>query len=577
MRPRFRLMAVTAALSLLLGAGSAAADGGPIMPLSQVHGGMDCMGETVIQGTTISSFAVHVIDVVQEQTEGPRILVSVSGPAVAGTGLAEGFSGSPVYCPDAMGTMRIIGAVSEGIGQYGNNVGLLTPIQAMLGEPVRPPSAAPRLAVRARALTGPLTVAGLSPSVAQLLSAAGTKVGRSVVFTPGGGQGVFPLQPLVPGASVAAQYSSGDVSVGAIGTVTYRAGSTVYAFGHPLDDVGRRSLLLQDAYVYYVVADPNVTLDTSYKLAVPGQTEGTLTADESNAIVGVVGAPPPTIPVDVAAHDLDTGRRLTLHSDVASETDIGSPLGSTLVDIVAPLQIAQAVSDIYDGAPASESGRLCLSVTLRELSRPLSFCNRYVSTGAPSGSGTQSPPVLGLLAAGDLTTGLSLIDAVQFANLHVTRLSASIDAARGLRQGTIVSAAGPKRVRAGQTVRVLLRVRRYKAGLRTVSITMRIPRGTRGRLVARISNPSEQAAQNAASSALVSALASALGGTAISVGSGSSPAPPASLAALRQQFSAIAQYDGLQVKFGDGSARHVYRDPNLLINGSARLVFQVAR
>ena len=66
--------------------------------------GMNCTGETVVQGTTISSFNVQVIDVVDAPGEGARILVQVSGPAVDATGVAEGFSGSPVYCPDRSAT-----------------------------------------------------------------------------------------------------------------------------------------------------------------------------------------------------------------------------------------------------------------------------------------------------------------------------------------------------------------------------------------------------------------------------------------------------------------------------------------
>ena len=49
----------------------------------------------------------------------------------------------------------------------------------------------------------------------------------------------------------------GTIAMGAVGTVTYRDGNTVYAFGHPLDDVGRRSLPLQDAYVYDVIDNPS--------------------------------------------------------------------------------------------------------------------------------------------------------------------------------------------------------------------------------------------------------------------------------------------------------------------------------
>ena len=87
--------------------------------------------------------------------------------------------------------------------------------------------------------------------------------------------------------------------MGAVGTVTYVDGPTVYAFGHELDGAGRRSLLLQDAYVYYVVNNPDPTEQPSYKLASPGHTEGTLSSDTPNAVIGEVGAPPTTVPVDV--------------------------------------------------------------------------------------------------------------------------------------------------------------------------------------------------------------------------------------------------------------------------------------
>src|SRR5689334_20690914 len=89
---RLRLLILLAAIGLLVPAGAARADGGETLSLSQVSPGMDCTGETVVSGTTITSFDVHVISVVQAPGEGARILVSVSGPAVDSTGVAEGFS-----------------------------------------------------------------------------------------------------------------------------------------------------------------------------------------------------------------------------------------------------------------------------------------------------------------------------------------------------------------------------------------------------------------------------------------------------------------------------------------------------
>ena len=127
------------------------------MPLSQVQAGMQCTGYSVIQGTTISSFDVTVLDVAAGEAAGigERSWSQVSGPAVDATGIGPGFSGSPIYCPDAAGTQRVIGAISESVNEYGGKVALATPIEAILGTPVdapRPaaPSARMRAAMRER-------------------------------------------------------------------------------------------------------------------------------------------------------------------------------------------------------------------------------------------------------------------------------------------------------------------------------------------------------------------------------------------------------------------------------------------
>src|SRR5881227_3753403 len=165
-------LAIVGATAMLLASASIAlGSGAPIMPLSQVQPGMDCTGETVVQGTAISSFNVHVIDIVQDPFEGPRILIRVSGPAVP-AGIAEGFSGSPIYCPTGMGQLANAGAISESVGEWGNDVALATPIQVMLGEPVTPPASAARFTAKAKPLLGPLTVGGLSPSVISLVQRA---------------------------------------------------------------------------------------------------------------------------------------------------------------------------------------------------------------------------------------------------------------------------------------------------------------------------------------------------------------------------------------------------------------------
>ncbi len=562
MRMRLGCLAAVAAFALI--SGRALADGGPIMPLSQVRPGMDCTGETVIRGTAISSFGVHVEGVVDVPGEGARILIRVSGPAVAGTGIAEGFSGSPVYCPDALGAMRNAGAISETVGDFGNDAGLVTPIQLMLGEPVTPPSAAPRFTGRARPAVGPLTISGLSGALLNVLQKAGDRVGRTVVAAPGYGPAGFPRQPLVPGASVGVSYSTGAIPAGAIGTVTYRDGRTVYAFGHELDGAGRRSLMLQDAFVTGVIGNPN---GSSYKFAAPGHTEGTLTSDTPNAVIGVVGAPPREVPVNVTARDLDSGRTLSLRSEVADETDIGLPTGSSLVDVISPLEAGEAATEIFDGAPAAESGRMCAEVSLRESRRPLRFCNRYVGIGTAGDMG-EVPPELASGVTNDLTSAFGVLESAQFASLHLTRVSAQIQARRGLQEASILSAHGPRSATPGRRVNIHLRVRRYRGAVRTVSFGLRIPADAHRKLVVSLHGPPPPGAHSADD--LIGGLSDLLTFTVGGAGS-----PPSSIAELRRQFASISSYDGVVARISGHGVQRAYRDPALLITGAARLTIRV--
>jgi len=159
----------------------------PIMPLSEVKPGMRCTGLSVIKGTEISSFNVDIVDVIAAETglSGPRILIRVSGPAVDDTGIGPGFSGSPIYCDG-----RNAGAVSEGLGEYGNEVALATPIEAMIRDrPPQPPSSArndPALLRAARPLGTPLTVSGLTGRAAELVKEAAHRAHRPLFEPPAG-------------------------------------------------------------------------------------------------------------------------------------------------------------------------------------------------------------------------------------------------------------------------------------------------------------------------------------------------------------------------------------------------------
>jgi hypothetical protein len=81
------------------------------------------------------------------------------------------------------------------------------------------------------------------------------------------------------------------------------------------------------------------------------------------------------------------------------------------------------------------------------------------------------------------------------------------------------------------------------------------------------------AGQNASPSALANSLAQALTG---SLTPPATAPPPASVNSLREAFANIGVYDGLELKIRGEDTRDVYRDPALLISGSAQLTFTVA-
>jgi hypothetical protein len=593
MRARL-LLAATLAAAVIPAAPALAGD--PIMPLSQVRAGMHCTGYSVVRGTAISAFAVDVVDVVDAEpgTDSARILVEASGPAVDATGIGPGFSGSPIYCPDGAGVQRNIGAISESIGAYGGKTVLATPIELMLANPVDPPvarsGAASRRAVAAmrrirtegtRPLAAPLTIGGVSVGLGRALEQTGSRIGRPVISVPAGPLGSFPRQQLRPGAAVSAGYSSGDLRVGAVGTVTYtdagRVGAVgtvtytdagrVWAFGHPFEAAGGRSLLLQDAYVFKVINDPNASLTGgSYKLAIGGHDLGTLTNDAFAAIVGRLGTMPRTTPVTAAATDEDTGARRFVQTTVADETDVDNPTGFTPLGTVAPLAVAEATGSVLRSAPGRLTGRMCLRIVFRERpKRSARFCNRYLSSAImdPEAGAFGNP--IAFSAAIDTLDAIGLIESYEGRTPHVARVRSHSELRRGERLAFLRRVKAPRRVKPGQRVRLRVTMQRIRAGNLTRTYRVRIPRVKPGKRTIRLigfqeDSPDEQ---------LLEILLGEESGE-------KEPNAPARLTDLIESIRELGRWDGVDMKIG-GERNHAFRDDDLVITGRVRTNVRVVR
>ena len=558
---RMRRLLLAALAAALVAPGTAfAAD--PIMALGEVQAGARCTGLSVIRGTAVESFDVEILDVIgAERPLNARILVRLSGPAIDATGVGPGFSGSPVLCTGADGVARNIGALAETIGEYGGKTVLVTPIEAMLAQPLTPPAALPSpIAVPgARPLATPLTIAGLAPELAASFAAAARKAGHVLISSPAGPRVTFAPQPLVPGSAAVVAVTSGDISVGALGTVSYVDGPNVWLFGHRLDDAGRRSVFLQDAYVHTIINNPLAVDDVAtYKLASPGNDIGTVTSDGKSAVVGQMGAPPPFFPLRVTGKDLGTGRLTSSLTRIADEGDVGRPSGISPLGLAGAAAVADVAGAILKGSPARQTGDFCVKITLRESRLPLRFCNAYAIDG-------EVPNALAGAAAGDMTSAVQFLDSYRFGTLHPTGVEVGVRARAGVSQAFITGGTASPRVRRGRSLRVRLRLRHTLTGARTTrTIAVPIPRNTpRGvRTVRLVGTPADVGGNPEDPGDLSVIFEEADPGETVGA---------ESITELRRAFAALHRFDGISATIGASPRREVYRDPRLRITGEARV------
>jgi hypothetical protein len=322
------------------------------MSVDEIRPGMIGIGHTVFKGDRIEEFKVEFIGVLRNVIGPSRnlILARLEGGPLASTGVIAGMSGSPVYIDG-----RLIGAVSYALGSFSKEpIAGITPIAEMTDSTtfndVRPPGSkvkveypftqesltaafrkalnwnrpfaerpndaqltgisavaglgGSQLGTLLRPIATPLVMSGFEPELAEVLGSAFREQG----FIPTGGSaaglraGEAAYEgPLKPGDAVGVMLVGGDLQMGGTGTVTHIDGDRVYAFGHPMYNLGPIEFPMTRAYVYTVLP----SLFSSMKLSTTGETIGTVVQDRATAIAGRLGKGPRMIPVTIS---LESGR-----------------------------------------------------------------------------------------------------------------------------------------------------------------------------------------------------------------------------------------------------------------------------
>jgi hypothetical protein len=271
---------------------------------------MHGVGKTVFSGDRIEEFDVEILGVLENV--GPKqslILGRLSGGPLAHTGVMQGMSGSPVYVDG-----KLIGAVALGFPFSKDPIAGIRPIEEMVaagGDAVQvargpsdnPMAALPpqqRMAGGMAEIATPISFGGFTQST---LEQFGPQL-RALGLEPRQGVGVGGRvenrmgdpAALHPGSMISVELMTGDLAVGADGTVTYIAGTQVYAFGHRFLGVGPTGLPFTRSEVIALL--PNV--NSSFKISAPKELMGVISQDRNTAVAGELGRRAALVPVSIA-------------------------------------------------------------------------------------------------------------------------------------------------------------------------------------------------------------------------------------------------------------------------------------
>ena len=441
-----------------------------IYPLRDVRAGQHAIGKTVFQGNKIEDFQVDILGVLENV--GPRqsiILAKLSGGPLAETGVMQGMSGSPVYIDG-----RLVGAVALAFNFSKEPIAGIRPIEEMLavGDPApkpqsgKTPGAPPvrkvaadtnSLASRLIDIATPVSFSGFTAGTLDQFAPQLKKLGLEPR------QGVSSGAPLPnklgspallrPGDMIAVELLSGDMTVGAEGTVTAIDGKSVYAFGHQFMSVGNTELPFARAEVLTLL--PN--LNSSFKISSPLEWMGVITEDRSTSIYGQLGRKADTIPFNITVKD---GRRAPLQYHMQMIQD----------RVISPYLVQTAV---YSAMDATERTLGLASYSLRggvefvNGSPPLKLDNTY--------AGDFNVP---LQASTGVAAPLSSILGAGFDALKIKSINLEIQASERKRFLEVDQiTASPKQVHPGDSVEIAVTLTGENGLELQKSVRYRVPVG----------------------------------------------------------------------------------------------------
>ncbi len=467
-------------------------------PLSELKEGMKGTARTVFRGSVAEEFNVEILGVVPSAIGPNRDLIigKLSGGGADRTAVFAGMSGSPVYIDG-----KLVGAISYSFPFSKEPICGITPIAQMLeifeqkptnksasneprsfsfGElaastwkPNFPngsiiqssilaggnPNSALASAVGQtfQPIATPMAFSGISQEALNQFAPQLMSAGLLPVASAGGGSKItamakFDENTLRGGASVSMSLVRGDYSMAAAGTVTYRDGEKIYAFGHPFLNLGSSDLPMSESSVVVVVP----SLNNSFKLSVPNAMVGSMTQDRSTGVYGKLGQAPKMIPVKLNM-ETSRGQTETVNFEVAKD------------DFLTPLLLNISV---YNAILASERsiGESTIEVTGEiklKTGDAIKIDRRF------------SGPSAALFSAGTIAVPTSALLKSRFDEMEISQITLNLSSTDGSKTAVLERATVDKaEIKAGETFEVQAFVRSDAGRVFVQKIPVKIPADT---------------------------------------------------------------------------------------------------
>jgi hypothetical protein len=368
-------------------------------PLKDIRPGQRGIGKTIFSGNRIDEFQVEILGVLENI--GPKqnlILARLSGGPLAETGVLQGMSGSPVYIegklagavalafPFAKEAITGIRPIEEMVRvteagrtppstQIAHNEVSLASLFAdkdltrLLPGRLEPSARGAKLDAKMIDIATPVSFGGFTNATLDSFSPQLRALGLepTQALSAGGPSSPHMGDPstLKPGSMISVQLMTGDLSIGADGTVTYIDGNKIYAFGHRFLAVGSTALPFTRSEVLALLP----VMSASFKISAPKETMGAILQDRNTAVAGELGRVADMAPVSISVSR--GGKRLDNYQmEMVNDR------------FLSPLLVQMAVYNTIDATErtvGASSFRVTGEIEFQGSSAPLKVNNMYAA------------------------------------------------------------------------------------------------------------------------------------------------------------------------------------------------------